>query len=407
MNLAYFIARRYFLSKKKTNFINIISIISMIGVGVGTMALVIVLSVFNGLEDLFRSLQGTFDSELIIKPAYGKSFAVTPALLAKVRSTEGVAYVAEIIEENVFLSYRKGQMVARMRGVSEQFIHQNGLDHSIVAGSSKLKQKGKPYAIIGSGVQYVLSLALLDEMNPIQVWYPDNSRTTINISSPESIRKSAIRAGGVFALEQRYDKDYIFVPLDFAADLLQMDNRRSALEISLKDSEEIDDVKNRLKKLLGDAYLVQDRDEQHAGMLQAIRWEKLFVYITFSAILAVASFNIFFSLTMLAIEKRKDVAVLSAVGAAPGFIRRIFLTEGALIAAVGTLGGLGLGFLICFVQQTFGIVKMGMASAIVDAYPVKMQFTDFAATGITIALITFVASYFPAIKAAKDIDVRL
>jgi len=379
----------------------------MIGVGVGTMALVIVLSVFNGLEDLFRSLHGTFDSELSIKPAYGKSFVATPTLLAKVNATEGVGYVAEIIEDNVFLSYRKGQMVARMRGVPEQFIRQNGLDQAVIAGSAYLQQQNKPYAIIGSGVQYTLSIALMDEINPVQVWYPDNTRRTINISSPEAIRKNNIRAGGVFALEQRYDKDYIFVPLHFAADLLQLGNRRSALEVSVHDGHDVDDVKARLQKLLSNNFLVQDRDEQHASLLQAIRIEKLFVYITFSVILAVASFNIFFSLTMLAIDKRKDVAVLSALGAAPGFIRRIFLTEGAIIAALGTLAGLGLGFLICYIQQTFGIVKMGMETAIVDAYPVKMQFFDFAVTGITIALITFVASYFPAIKAAKDIDVRL
>ncbi|MDJ1471399.1 ABC transporter permease [Cytophagaceae bacterium DM2B3-1] len=407
MNLSYFIARRYFLSKKKTNFINIISIISMIGVGVGTMALVIVLSVFNGLEDLFRSLHGTFDSEINIKPAYGKSLTVTPQLLAKIRAVEGVGFVAEIIEDNVFLSYRKGHMPARMRGVPDQFIRQNGLDQAIIAGNARLKYNDKSYAIVGSGVQYILSIALKDEMNPIQIWYPDNSRKTINVSSPESIRKSAIRAGGVFALEQRYDKDYIFVPLSFAADLLQMGNKRSSLEISLKDGEDVDQIKVQLKKALGANYLVQDRDEQHASLLQAIRIEKLFVYITFSVILAVASFNIFFSLTMLAIDKRKDVAVLSAMGAAPNFIRRVFMTEGAIIATVGTLAGLGSGFLICLAQQTFGIFKMGMESAIVDAYPVKMQLPDFVATGITIALITFVASYFPAVKAAKDIDIRL
>lgn len=379
----------------------------MIGVGVGTMALVIVLSVFNGLEDLFRSLHGTFDSEINIKPAYGKSFVVTPQMLTKIQAIEGVGFIAEIIEDNVFLSYRKGHMPARMRGVPEQFIRQNGLDQAIIAGNARLQYKDKSYAIIGSGVQYILSVALKDEMNPIQIWYPDNSRKTINVNSPESIRKNAIRAGGVFALEQRYDKDYIFVPISFAADLLQMGNRRSSLEISLKDGEDVDQVKERLKKVLGVNYLVQDRDEQHASLLQAIRIEKLFVYITFSVILAVASFNIFFSLTMLAIDKRKDVAVLSAMGASPHFVRRVFLTEGAIIATVGTLAGLGLGFVICLAQQTFGIFKMGMESAIVDAYPVKMQLPDFAATGITIALITFVASYFPAVKAAKDIDIRL
>lgn len=407
MNLSYFIARRYFLSKKKTNFINIISIISMVGVGVGTMALVIVLSVFNGLEELFRSLQGTFDSELSIKPAYGKSFAVTPGLLAGIQATEGVGYVAEIVEDNVFLSYRKAQMVARMRGVPERFIHQNGLDSAVVAGNARLSHQGKMYAIIGSGVQYALSVTVMDEMNPLQVWYPNNSRKNINLNSPDAVRKSAVRAGGVFALEQRYDKDYIFVPLEFAVDLLQLGNRRNALEISLADNAKLDKVKARLQKLLGRNYLVQDRDEQHASLLQAIGWEKLFVYITFSAILALASFNIFFSLTMLAIDKHKDVAVLSAMGASPNFIRQLFLTEGAIIAGTGTLTGLAAGFLLCSSQILFGWFKMGMESAIVDAYPVKMHAEDFIVTGFTVAAITFVASYFPAVKAAKDVEIRL
>ncbi len=379
----------------------------MVGVGVGTMALVIVLSVFNGLEDLFRQLQGTFDSELSIKPFIGKTFVLTPQLMTSIKSVKGVSYVAEIVEDNVFLSYRKAQMVARMRGVPEQFIKQNGLDLAVVHGSARLFQNGKPQALMGSGIQFTLSVALMDEMNPIQIWYPDNSRKTINLNSPEAIRKSTIRAGGVFALEQRYDKDYIFVPLAFAIDLLQVGNRRSSLEISLTKDASLEDVKSDLQQLLGEAFQVQDRDEQHASLLQAIRIEKLFVYITFSVILAVASFNIFFSLTMLAIDKRKDVAILSAMGASPVFIRKVFLMEGTLIAASGTLTGLILGFIICTLQEQFGIVKMGMESAIVNAYPVKMEFTDFAATGLTIALITCIASYFPAIKASENIDVRL
>jgi len=150
--------------------------------------------------------------------------------------------------------------------------------------------------------------------------------------------------------------------------------------------------------------VVQNRDEQHASLLRAIRLEKLFVYITFSFILAIASFNIFFSLTMLAIDKQKDVAILAAMGASAGFIRKIFLAEGAIIACIGTVAGIGLGVLICWLQQTYGFVRMGMETSIVEAYPVKMRFSDFALTGLTIVLITFGASYFPAIKAAREIN---
>ncbi len=377
----------------------------MVGVAIGTMSLVIVLSVFNGLEDLFRSLHSTFNSEILIKPAHGKSFAVNEALLDRISGTRGIDQVFEIIEDNAVLSYRKAQMAVKMRGVPEGFLHKNGMDSMIVAGKHRLKAGETDYAIVGSGVQYMLSISLMDDMNPLQVLYPNNTRKTIDITNAaNALRRANIRAGGVFAIEQRYDNNYIFVPLEFARDLLQMGNRRTYLEVSLMGDASVGRVQNALQQELGDAFLVQNRDEQHASLLRAIRMEKLFVYITFSFILALASFNIFFSLTMLAIDKKKDVAILAAMGASKAFIRKVFLTEGAIIAFAGTAAGIALGVLICWLQQEYGFVRMGMQTSIVEAYPVKMRFSDFALTGLTIILITFGASYFPAMKASREVD---
>ncbi|WP_378410422.1 ABC transporter permease [Rhodocytophaga aerolata] len=379
----------------------------MIGVCVGTMALVIVLSVFNGLEDLFRSLYGTFNSQIQVKAAEGKFFELTPELLSSINSVEGVESVAEVIEDNVVLTYREAQSIVKMRGVSNNFLKQNGLDSVIVAGKLVLQEDGVDYAIMGSGVQFMLSVSLKDDLYPLQIWYPNNTKKTIDLNSPNAIFRKPIRPGAVFAIEQQYDNNYIFVPLSFARDLVQAGNNRTSLEIKTASGIDIRKVQNALKTKLGNQYTVQNRDEQHANLLRAIQFEKLFVYITFSFILAIASFNIFFSLTMLALDKQKDVAVLSAMGASAGFIKRLFITEGAIIAFTGAATGIVLGFVICWLQQTFGFVSMGMQTSVVDAYPVQMRIEDFARVGLTIIVIVFVASYFPAVKASKNIDAKL
>jgi lipoprotein-releasing system permease protein len=371
------------------------------------MALVIVLSVFNGLEELFRSLYGTFNSQIQVRAAEGKFFELNDGLLNTIRSVEGIQSVAEVIEDNAVITYREAQHIVKMRGVSDTFLTQNGLDSVIVAGKLVLQDKGTDYAIIGSGVQFILSVSLNDDLHPMQVWYPNNTKKTIDLNSPNAIFRKPIRPGGVFVIEQQYDNNYIFVPLSFARDLVQAGNRRTSLEINTSNGASIRKVQNTLKEKLGEKYLVQNRDEQHANLLRAIQFEKLFVYITFSFILAVASFNIFFSLTMLALDKQKDVAVMYAMGASSGFIKKLFLTEGAIIAFTGAITGIVLGFVICWLQQTFGIVSMGMQTSVVDAYPVQMRVGDFARVGLTILIIVFVASYFPALKASKNTDIKL
>ncbi|QIX61609.1 ABC transporter permease [Hymenobacter sp. BT18] len=406
MNVPFLIARRYFLSKKKRNIISIISNISMVGVAVGTMALIIVLSVFNGLEDLVRSLYGKSDPDLKIAAVEGKSFAVNEQLLNRIRQVPGVALVTEVIEDNALLRYHDRQMVVKMKGVTENFFAQSNIDSALVQGDHRLLKDGAEYALIGAGVQHELSIALDNRLAPLQLLYPRNTgKRTLSFNPETAFNEQPILAGGVFLIEQQIDDSYIFVPLSFAQNLLGYGNRRTSLEVKVSDSWEVDQVQEEVKKALGAKFSVFNSDEQHVSLLKAIKVEKMFVFITFAFILLIASLNIFFSLSMLVIDKRKDVAVLQAMGATSRTIRNIFLFEGAIVAQVGAITGLALGITICWLQQTFGLVSMGMATAVVDSYPVKMQASDIVLTGIAIVCITIAVSIRPALSASR-LDLR-
>ncbi|MEK6479539.1 ABC transporter permease [Catalinimonas sp. 4WD22] len=403
MNLSLLIARRYFRSKKKKNFIQVISNISMVGVAIGTMALVVVLSVFNGLEDLIRESYNTFDPEIKIVPQQGKTFEVSDSLINKISQVEGVSIVTEVIEDKALLGYQDAQMVVTLKGVSDNFIDQNRLNKAMVHGELVLKKNGKSFAILGRGVQYTLSVSPSNDFYALQVFSPKRETDTGFNPDPMTryFKRRNIMPGGVFAIEKQFDANYVIVPLDFAAGLFDYVGKRTALEIKTAEGIKINRVQENLQEVLGDQLKVLNSDQQHESLLRAIKIEKLFVYLTFSFILAVASFNIFFSLSMLAIDKKKDIAMLIAMGASKKVVRSVFLYEGAIIAFIGTISGLAVGLLVCWTQQTFGMVSMGMQTAIVDAYPVKMQFTDFFYTAVSITIITFLASYRPASIAAR------
>jgi len=400
LKLSLFIARKYFLSKKKKNFINIISIISVCGVAVGTMALVIVLSVFNGLEDLIINLNQNFDPELKIEALKGKSFELTEELLSTVKSTEGVEIVTQVVEDNAYAKYRNDEMVVILKGVEPNFIDHHRLDRNIVQGRLVLMEDGVNYALIAKGVQDALSINRLSNMYAITLAYPKRGRTSgLNVSN--LINQKIILPAGVYAIEKKFDMNYVFVPLQFALDLFEYGDRRTSLEIKVSNDYEIESVKQSLINKLGKNFKVMTSEEIHADFFKVLKIEKLFVFIIFSFILAIASFNIFFSLTMLAIDKRKDIAILSSLGANKGLIKSVFITEGAIISLTGALSGLVLGLIICVLQQQFGIVSMGMQTAVIDAYPVKMQFPDFLYTSLSIIIITLISSYRPAVIATR------
>ena len=407
MNVPLLIARRYFLSKKKRNIITIISNISMVGVAVGTMALIIVLSVFNGLEDLVRSLYGKSDPTLVISAQQGKSFPVDSTLLRRVRTTPGVALLTEVIEDNALLQYHDRQMVVKMRGLSDNYYGQLPIDSNLMAGDHNLHEGSLRYAMVGKGVQDELSITLDNRLSPLRLLYPrqEPGRKTLSIDPEKAFNQADILAGGIFRIEQHLDDSYLFVPLDFAQELLGYGNRRTALYVHVADNVKSDWVKTALREALGQGYSVLDSDEQHVSLLKAIKIEKLFVFITFAFILLIASLNIFFSLSMLVIDKRRDIAVLLAMGAGEQTVRRSFLLVGAIVALVGAFTGLVLGVAICWVQQHYHVVSMGMATSVVDSYPVKMQASDIFFIALAIISITLAVSIRPALNAGR-MDVR-
>jgi len=401
MDLPYRIAKRYFFSRNKRSFISLIARIAMAGVGVGTMAMVVVLSVFNGMEDLNRKIFKTFDSDIRIMPAEGKRFAVSDSLLKKVRSVEGVKVVTQVIEDNALARYGNLQTIVRLKGVDETYITRGQLDSALIEGSLKLYgSNGTPYAIIAEGVRNALSISLAEILTPVELLYPRSGTKTLNLTSSEAFNQVPIRPGGIFFIETRYD-DYIIAPLNIVESLMEYQGQRSALEIQVIPGFSEKKVSEHLGEKLGRDFVVKDRDALNADLLRAIRVEKLFVAVTLSLIILVAAINIFFSLSMLAIEKKKDVIMLYALGATPSLIRKIFLAEGAIVAFSGALAGLLLGSGLCWMQMQYGLVSMGMASSLVDAYPVKLIWGDIFFTGAIIVIITVAVSYVPARRAAE------
>ena len=401
MDISYRIAVRYFFSRNKRSFISLIARIAMAGVAVGTMAMVVVLSVFNGMEDLNRKIFKTFDADVRIVPAEGKRFKMTPALMNELKAVNGVKLVTRVIEDNALVRYGSQQTIIRLKGVDSTFEQQRQLDTAMIEGSLKLVgNNGTPYAIIAEGVRNALSVSLEDIFTPLELLYPRTGSKTLNLTSPEAFNQLDLRPGGVFSIESRYD-DYIIAPLKQVEGLLGYNGELSALEIYLAPGFAEKDVSEEIGAKLGKAFVVKDRDSLNADLLRAIKMEKLFVAVTLSLIILVAAINIFFSLSMLAIEKKKDVSMLYAMGATPSLIRKIFIAEGAIVAFSGAIAGLLGGIAICWLQMQYGFVSMGMTTSLVDAYPVKLIWEDILYTGVIVVMITMVVSYIPARRAAE------
>jgi lipoprotein-releasing system permease protein len=377
----------------------------MFAVCIITAALVMVLSVFNGLEDLLHSLNNSFDPQIKIQAAKGKSFEVGPDLLQKVQSIEGVEYVTEVIEDYAYVRYRDANQVIILKGVSDNFIKQQRIpEANIVEGDLKLKDGQVNYAIVGRGVQYTMSIAVGDNMFPLQMYYIKNVAPTMDPSQLYS--RMNIIAGGVFSIVQQFDENYIIVPIDFAEQLLTFGKKRTSLEIKTKDGANVFNVEDRLQKLLGSSFTVLNHEEQHKDIYRLLKMEKLFTFLSGTLLLGVGSINIFFSLMMLALDKKKDLSILNSMGATPRIIRNIFLIEGAMIALIGTITGLVLGALICLAQQEFGIISMGLENAVMQGYPVKMKASDFIFTLLAVSIITLVLSIRPAVLASRNVSIQ-
>ena len=376
----------------------------MVGIAFCTAAMIIVLSVFNGLEDLLKTLNASFDPELKIELVKGKSFIVDKSLLAKVKSVPGVEVVTEVIEDFAYVRYRDADVVATIKGVSDNYIDQHRIDSNIVQGELKLKDGGTNFAIIGRGIADVLSVAVDDNMYALQVFYIKNvSVSTIDPS--QNYSRKNIRPGAVFSIEKTLDDTYIVLPLDFAKELLDYGDKRTSLEVKIATGASLETVRNNIKTVLGDSFNVLTNEEQHKDIYKLLRIEKLATFMAMTLLIVIGSINIFFSLMMLVIDKKKDISILVAMGADRDLVKRIILTEGALISILGAGTGLVIGGLICWAQDNFGLVGMGMENAVVPNYPVKLIWTDVAAISAVMIVITLLISIHPASRAAKSYSI--
>jgi len=376
----------------------------MLGVAIGTMALVIVLSVFNGLGSFINDLYNSFDPQLKVIPSNGKSFLLSDFPIQQLQQIKGIEGVTQVIEDNAYVKYRDEEMIVTVKGVSDNYLKEQRLKNNIVEGKLKLTDNGNNYCVIGRGIEYTLNISSLNDMYPIQVSYPKRNSDLLDPMS--AVNTKNIMPAGVFAIEKEFDEKYMITSLKFAETLFDYNGRRTSLEIMLKNPDDVAAVKAQVQKIAGDQYKVLDRDEQHASLIRAIKIEKLFVYIIISFITAVAAINIFFSLNMLLIDKRKDIAILQAMGSNKSLIKKIFYKEGAIIAFTGALSGLILGTVICFIQEKFGIVSLGIETSVISAYPVKMEIMDFILTGLSVIIITIIFSMRPAVLAARSNIIR-
>lgn len=373
----------------------------MVGVAISTMALVAVMSVFNGLEDLIRGLFSSFDAELQVTPVAGKSFVATEDWLTAIREVEGVEVITEVIEDNALLEYRGNQHIARVKGVSNNYFEHERFSKGYFWGDTTLGTGMRPGAILGRGVAFALSVNLDDINSVLNIYYPKAPKSAASLDPNQLYASGQVEPRGFFSIEQGVDNEYILVPLDFFKNLLGYGQKRTALELKVSPGYSISTVQKAMQAHLGADFAVKNADEQHATLIRTVKLEKLFVFLTLTFILALASFNIFFSLSMLAIEKKKDLAVLKSMGAKNSLIRGIFLKQGALIAFSGAILGLILGLLLVGAQSEFGLISLGIASGVVDAYPVRIHWPDLGWISLAVVTITLLASWRPAWIAAQ------
>ncbi|MCD4835009.1 MAG: FtsX-like permease family protein [Bacteroidales bacterium] len=368
--------------------------ISIIGVAVGTAALIIVLSAFNGLDNLIKSMNDSFDPDLKIMPATGKVFSLEDPNLAKIKNLEAVFDIAEVLEENALLKYGDQQYIATVKGVSDNFAVISGVDTMLTVGDFILKHNNQPYAIVGQGVAYYLSLNL-NYIDPIVIFVPKRN-AKINMNPEKAFNRNYIFPSAVFGIQQEFDLKYILVPLDYARELFDYKNQVSALELKLNKGYNFDKVQKQIQEILGPDYLVKNRYQLHEAFYKIMKSEKFYIFMILTFILIVASFNIIGSLTMLIIDKKEDISTFRSLGANLKTIRNIFLTEGWLITIVGAFLGLIIGFLICWLQIEFEFVRLkGSGSFIVDAYPIKIIWTDFLIIFVTVVSIGYFAAWYP------------
>ncbi|MEE1884593.1 ABC transporter permease [Pedobacter flavus] len=402
MNTQLYIAKRYLFSKKSTNAINIISGISMAGVFVGSAALVIILSVFNGFEDIVVKMFNTFSPNVLITPAKGKTFNPNTAYFNNLQNDKNVLNYAEILAENAVIKYGDKQAVGLIKGVSDGYFKAKNLENTLISGSYSLKNKDTALVVIGSTLQSYLLTNRFDKTTTLDLYSPSKGNN-INLLSGSAFNIESVFVRGVFEIQQEYDNIAI-ASIELTRKLFSEPVNVTSIEINFKDGVDEELFKQKIENDLGANFIVQNRLEQNRVLYNVLNSEKWMVYIILTFILIIAIFNIIGSLTMLVIDKSEDIKILHSLGADKTWIKRIFLFEGMMITLIGCFSGLLVGFVFCLLQQKYGLISMNSTGLMgEEPYPVSIKLIDFVLVFLTVSSLSFIASAIASNLSVKNI----
>lgn len=393
-------AWRYFKAKKSTNAINIIAWVSVVAIMVGTASLIILLSVFNGFEDLVKSLYADFYTDVRVGPSKGKTIMLSPRQLQQIRHIPEVRSISLVMEEKALIQNGDFPAIVTLKGVDSNYRAVSGIADKLIRGKYFLGTIDTPNTVLGAGVENAIGIQSDRTLLPLTIYLPRKGIS--NSADPQqALNIDNIRASGTFAIQQDFDNKYAVTNLGFVKRMLDMkEDEYGAAELMLHNPGKEATVKKKLLAIFGPGFLIQNRYEQNRSLYSVMQMEKWVIYGLLSLILVVAAFTMIGALTMLVLEKRKDIQLLKALGMNNGLVGKIFLSEGVLLATVGGFSGVGLALAICWLQVTFHVVKLDGASFLQDYYPVKLISTDILLVLVTVFVVAFIASWFPSRKAA-------
>ena len=367
-----------------------------------TAALFIVLSVFNGFESLIVDLFNSFDPDLKITASAAKSFDFETFPAEKLAHEKGVVHYTRVIEENALLKYGDKSYIATLKGVDSSYFHITRLEEMMRDGSPALTYQGRQMAVLGYGVASALAVNLGNVFRPIDLYVPKKTKKGVMITPENAFNIREVLPSGVFSIQQDFDSKYVIIPLNLARELTQYGTRLNAVEVAIDKDADVFEVQHRLEKLLGPAYRIQNRYEQHEVLYKIMKSEKWAIFLILTFTLIIGSFNVIGALTMLIVEKKKDIRTLWSMGADGRMIRRVFMTEGVMISLLGCSLGVVLGFAICWLQYRYGIVSLeGSGTFVVEAYPVEIHFRDMLSVFVTVTLIGIIAAAIPARRISR------
>jgi lipoprotein-releasing system permease protein len=401
-------AWRYFKAKKSANAINIIAWVTVGVIAFATACQVLVLSVFNGFEDLVKSLYSSFYTDLKVIPSKGKTFLLNQSQINSIKAQQGVAVISLIAEEKALLQHENEQTIVYLKGVDSNYINVSGVAAKTVIGKFDLGTADDPGLVVGYGIQNAASVNVDErfEKSILTIILPKKGKVAVN-DPMKSLSEGNVKATGVFSIQQDFDNKYAITNIGFVKRQIGLGvDEYSACEIKINSASDLLPIQSQLQKLLGNNYNVQTKYQQNLSLYTTMRMEKWVIYAVLTLILLIAAFNMISALTMLVLEKQKDISILQSMGAARTMILKIFLSEGLLLGGIGAASGIMMALIICFLQIKFKLIKLQGGSFLIDYFPVKLNVADFALVAFTATIIAFLASWFPARKAANQ-DIAL